>query len=279
MKKIENISVLILLGALMESAAPNGFAQFPPSGLQLWLRADAGVTTNGSGYVTSWTDQSGNGRDFSWISDTNYTPKFLASALAGKPVVNFDGASDGYTDFLVRANSDVNMFASDQVDIFIVKKQVTAGTDTTLQLQGDPAGASKRVNLHLGLAGTMYFDYGNCCGSDGRISGPTPAGWLGAYHVVEAVRETSGAGNINVDLLAAVSGTFTGTLAVPTAATQMALAPHGGVAEILIYNRALSASERSLVANRLADNYGLSIPEPGAAALLIVAGVLFRRTR
>ncbi|PSQ63477.1 MAG: hypothetical protein BRD25_04460, partial [Bacteroidetes bacterium QH_1_61_8] len=29
----------------------------------LWLRADEGVTTNGSGGVTDWADQSGNGND------------------------------------------------------------------------------------------------------------------------------------------------------------------------------------------------------------------------
>ena len=38
------------------------FSQIPLSGLQLWLKADYGVTLNGS-TVSQWIDQSGNGND------------------------------------------------------------------------------------------------------------------------------------------------------------------------------------------------------------------------
>src|SRR5581483_5512798 len=38
--------------------------KIPTSGLQLWLKADAGITSNGnSGKVSYWADQSGNGND------------------------------------------------------------------------------------------------------------------------------------------------------------------------------------------------------------------------
>ena len=33
------------------------------AGLQLWLKADAGITTNSTGLVTKWADQSGKGND------------------------------------------------------------------------------------------------------------------------------------------------------------------------------------------------------------------------
>src|SRR4051812_33692089 len=44
---------------------PLAHAQTLPitSGLQLWLDADTGVTTNGSGQVTTWADQSGLGNN------------------------------------------------------------------------------------------------------------------------------------------------------------------------------------------------------------------------
>ena len=52
-------------------------AQIPSSGLQLWLKADVGVTTNMSNIVTLWTDQSGNGNDVSGTAGT-----FVASDAA-----------------------------------------------------------------------------------------------------------------------------------------------------------------------------------------------------
>ena len=46
-------------------------ASGPPSGMALWLKADAGVTTSSSN-VTQWADQSGNGN--------NVTPDSTATA-------------------------------------------------------------------------------------------------------------------------------------------------------------------------------------------------------
>ncbi len=67
-----------------------------PSGLALWLKADVGVVTNGSGNVTTWQDQSGWGRDANnVISD----PALLTNGPAGQNVVNFDGGDAVYTTY------------------------------------------------------------------------------------------------------------------------------------------------------------------------------------
>ena len=68
----------------------------PTAGLQLWLRADAGVDTL-NGTVSRWHDQSGKGND---VIQTNASRQpMLAGALNGKPVVRFDGLNDrlGFT--------------------------------------------------------------------------------------------------------------------------------------------------------------------------------------
>ena len=49
------------------------------NGLQLWLKADAGVTTNAAGGVTQWTDQSPNGNNAVQTSDVS-APQFVAGA-------------------------------------------------------------------------------------------------------------------------------------------------------------------------------------------------------
>ncbi len=69
----------------------------PPAGLQLWLRADAGVDTL-NGKVSRWRDQSGKGND-AIQSDIQRQPLFVDSALNHKPVLRFDGWDDklGFT--------------------------------------------------------------------------------------------------------------------------------------------------------------------------------------
>lgn len=62
----------------------------PTNGLKVWLRADAGVTTS-AGKVSSWSDQSGNGNTATMATAARQ-PTLVASALNAKPVVRFLGA-------------------------------------------------------------------------------------------------------------------------------------------------------------------------------------------
>ena len=69
----------------------------PLAGLQMWLRADAGVDTV-LGTVRRWHDQSGNGND-AIQADASRQPIVLPNALNGKPAISFDGVNDklGFT--------------------------------------------------------------------------------------------------------------------------------------------------------------------------------------
>jgi hypothetical protein len=55
----------------------------------MWLRADAGVTTNASG-VTVWADQSGSSNDATQASAIN-EPALLNGAVNGQPAIDFLG--------------------------------------------------------------------------------------------------------------------------------------------------------------------------------------------
>ena len=57
----------------------------------LWLHAGTGVTADGSGYVSTWADQSGNGRN---ATQTNaaFQPLWVTNAVNGRPALRFDGA-------------------------------------------------------------------------------------------------------------------------------------------------------------------------------------------
>jgi len=71
------------------------FVPFVPTdiaGCQLWLKADAGITKDGSNYVSRWADQSGNGNDAVQATGSAQ-PMWVDNQLNGKPIVYFN-ASD-----------------------------------------------------------------------------------------------------------------------------------------------------------------------------------------
>ena len=84
--------------------------------LQLWLKADAGITTNASGGVTQWADQSTHGNNAVQITDAA-APLFVANAQNNKPALRFDGVDD----FLDVADADSISIAGDISSFFVVK--------------------------------------------------------------------------------------------------------------------------------------------------------------
>ena len=58
-KRLVGVLITTAICAIMAAQAPGGVT----AGLQVWLKADAGMSTNTNGAaVSSWQDQSGNGR-------------------------------------------------------------------------------------------------------------------------------------------------------------------------------------------------------------------------
>jgi len=59
------------------------------SGLILWLKANSGVTLDGSN-VTGWADQSGNGND-AYVLNSGEEPEFASNIINGNPALSFNG--------------------------------------------------------------------------------------------------------------------------------------------------------------------------------------------
>lgn len=64
--------------------------QYP--GLALWLKADEGVILNGN-FVSQWSDFSGNNRHATSSADV-IRPKLVSGVLNGMPAISFDGIED-----------------------------------------------------------------------------------------------------------------------------------------------------------------------------------------
>ena len=69
-------------------AAPDTMA-----GLQLWLRSDAGITYDGEARISEWSDQSGGARHAVQPAEAR-RPRLVRGAAGSKPAVRFDGVDD-----------------------------------------------------------------------------------------------------------------------------------------------------------------------------------------
>lgn len=106
--KSDTLKVNLLYG-------PDPYAEIVPSdisGLQFWVKGD---DANPAGAISSWTDQSGNGRHATQATGSKQPVKVLDVAN-GNPIIRFDGTDDGM------ATSAFQTFPSKRGTVFVVWK-------------------------------------------------------------------------------------------------------------------------------------------------------------
>jgi hypothetical protein len=228
------------------------------NGLQLWLKADAGTTTNLNGGVTQWADQSTNGNNAVQLIDTQ-APLLLANAVNGRPALTFDGGDD----FLEVADSDSISITGDLTTMFVVRfTELSSGFKAiwakTLNNQPAPTdiyvptggGTSRRLVFFRGngivngsVASSQQFTAGTFLLAGVEMGGTTVRHYFNGL--------PNGSGSITAPV-----GDANGTLRIGTRAdgvTRM----KGEIAEIVIYNRVLSTTERRSLERYLIEKYGL----------------------
>jgi len=284
-----------LLGLFL-SAAPL-FGQVITSDLELWFRADAGVTVDGSGTnVTNWADQSVNGNDARQTPLTPANqPDLVANAINGLPALHFDGASD----FLIATNNTVDLTSG--LSIFIIAKNnvrktynglfklgpsntaLTATADLELYWHNAPPGSGSGHLIYAanGSPGPLAFK---------QVNNAPPA--AGNYYLYDVIVPNSSTVTQRINGVALAPTTSFGSQFLPLAASYAAIGVgygggsgdsasslNGEIAEIVVYSAALTDAQRNQVAGTLADKYGLSIPEPGTAMLAMLGAIvlLWRR--
>ena len=234
-------------------------------GLQFWLKADAGVTVAG-GTVTVWKDQSGKGNDVSQ-SDPGSQPTLVTGAVKGKPAVHFD---DTNPQFLAAADSPSLALAGDITTFFVARFEDFATYRAVWsQTQVNQPGPNDWYALPNSGIPRAYR--GNGQGQNGSADGgkALPAGqfvvvgWDMAgstlTHYWKGVQ--TGGRNINTNVIAnANQSLLVGSR--DDKVTKM----KGDIAEILIYNRALSAVDRASVVSYLGVKYLYGNLDPAADA-------------
>ena len=227
----------------------------PAGGLALWLRGDAGTVLNGAA-VTQWADQSGNNRHATQGTSGNQ-PTRVNAGLNGLPVVRFDGANDfqtfplpvngltGMSIFLVAANTQDQAGGSTQAERAAVFWNETAGWGTVYLSPFQQA-----VNLRFGT-----LQSGN------RIIYSRPAAIGSQFTTTTAIKDgTTDALYVNGALVLSQGGKLA-ALAGNQSIGQLGRGYNdntyfaGDIAEVLVYDRALTIAERQAVEAYLNDKY------------------------
>ncbi len=227
------------------------FPLFSPTqiaGLKLWLKADA-LVLNDADPVTTWADASASGNDATQTTAAN-KPTYRSNVVNGKPAVRFDGAND----FLQFADVFSLLSAG---EIFIVVK-----------IDADPPGAAAQTglwtlgsdtqNTHFPFTdGTIYDQFGTTVRK--ATADPTPL--LTSFRLYNV---SSASGNwtsrLNSSQIFTTATNTVGFTTAPVLGAGVGGATYfldGDIAEVILYDAALSSGNRANVESYLNSKYAL----------------------
>jgi fibronectin-binding autotransporter adhesin len=240
------------------SAAIAAAAVAPPvtAGLQLYFDADAEGLANGAA-VTTWHDNSGFGRDLSAFS-SNQSSTYHTGAVNGHAAVEFDGSSS-----LLKTYGST--FTINQPDtFFIVYKSLDPSTSTSAFVFDSTNSSVRQVFGRGGANDARVYANNDLFG--GGVTYPF-AGyeiWAGTFSGSNSSLFRNGnafaSGNAGGS---ALSGFTVGALS--TSGQYGYQYTHSSIAAILVYNGALSASNRQSVTDWLNQRFAISTPPPPTA--------------
>jgi hypothetical protein len=243
----------------LPSAASEGL---PASGLALWLRADRGVYLTSADRVCAWADQSGHDALFVPAGDST-RPLWVAGSVGAGPAVHFDAVGRylavvgvlGIAPTSARTLITVVKLVSTTARCSALQQGqggspgtyimtdantfLTAGSREGVYVMNNAYDAalatSTAARIHLFTLGTMTPGNAITAAVDYRVNGAAQT----------LTRTSGGLGNGNFEDFSGANYTLVGGC------------PDAFVAEALLYDRALSTTERGAVEAALETRYGI----------------------
>lgn len=251
--------------------APAGVLDPSNPNLVLWLKADAIAGLSDGQSVATWLDSSGKGNH---VSEAVNQPTYVAgssSGLAGPPVVRFDGVNDRL------ANAALN--PAMPLTVFGVVRH-SGGTF----VQGWLGGGNGRVafGTYVGASivpNASFWAWAPNQNSTYGLAGSLNTGWNVHAYTIPDLTETNWSWHYNGIRTGAAgltagnpqpyaNGVFVGWSGSSTEFW------NGDVAEIVVFQSALTTGERNAVNNYLSQKYGLS-PLVAPVAVPLASGPAF----
>ena len=239
--------------------------------LILWLRADLGVT-NSAGQISAWADESGQANTAKQ-NTSSHQPLYVTNALNGLPVVQFNGT---------------NYFSLPST---LFNGTTGAEALVVLNVATNPPGANQTLwewgNYNNNGGGVYYPNTSGAISEDFGSAPPyypytvpytvgAPIQSLTQYHVYEVAGQASFWGAwINGVTQASTTNNNYGTWGSYYLGGGLGAANPfvGDVAEVLVFNRTLSANERLIVNNYLNLKYALVTNAPPAPTNLVASAI------
>ena len=231
-------------------------------GLSLWLKADAGVTLDGSN-VIAWADQSGNGKNATAIE----SPTYATNSINGKPALVF--ANDSYltTANIFNGANPRSMFAVYYIDSGEDSNTVVAQSNEDDTVMGTYFMLQSRIDQNSSpyLAGYVDDLSGPAFVSPELLIGMADYDGTTARLFKNGVEVNSDVKNYN---------THNGQLYIGACNIAGAVVEYfgGKIAEIIIYNRILTTPERQQVETYLKGKYAITCGYQNINKLVEISG-------
>lgn len=232
----------------------------PLTNLQVWFRADAGVTQT-FGLVSAWADQSGNARNAAQATGTNQ-PLYVENAVNGKPAISFDGV-DNFLTFTYAISGLTGMTVFMVSNCTTDKTSFTSGAEYAALFWNE--SASWGATYLSPFQTTLRARFGTVQTSNNPVY--TRAATIGTAWSVSSARHLSTTDNLYVSgtSVLAEAGKST-TLANVNSTGNIGRGYNdntyfpGTIAEILVYSTGLSDSDMDKVEAYLTAKYFSTTP-------------------
>ena len=242
---------------------PGGVGDADGTGtLVMWMIADS-ASVSGSN-VVSWENEVG-------ISELNMTPPLTApvkvlNARNGHAEISFADVNDVMTTV---DRLSASYFPYNEATTFtvtrhdnLVQRSNTYGTSTTRG--GGLAG--NRFSTHMPWNGQVYFDIGNCCGTDGRSQFAYDPNWTGNYtllsYVASATDGKTARGNATQkDYDAGTDNFLNHTNYYFNLGQTQTNNFQGDILEFIMYTSPLNDAQVIITENYLAAKYNLTLDQ------------------
>ena len=214
------------------------------AGCALWLDADdpSSITADGSNLVSQWNDKSGNARHAT--SSGSNRPTRTSAAQNGRAVLTFDGTSSQMaidSTFLVTSNATILAVAR--------RTSGTYGAVITSKGAGDSSPALQHASGSWQIAYSANISVIGSQASYAILCGTISSGATAAYANGLTQDSDASSGPLSSDATKTYIGTYRAAIANVLA---------GEIAEIIVFNTALSATDRVRVEAYLAAKWGIS---------------------
>ncbi len=260
-----DVTTLVGSTATFSVGVGGDLPQVNSGNLRLWLKADTGVV-KANGLVSQWIDQSGfNNSCFQ--SDSNKQPSFVTNALNGNAALRFDGLQNSTLGDFLQGTNQVGISNAFTSFIFYKRDESNSGTEKVPVLIGAPGQNGATREYYIPGNQMAFSAWANDYSSGFTIPTNIYRIWSFRMNQPRTLLEffdTDGSSNFTTSRVTSISGIpapgyYVGGLGSQTRNLK------GDIAEIIVYQGALTNSDRTAVENYLKGKYFFGASETATA--------------